>query len=98
MHDMFCENPDDMHYQVLADRSRYFKTNEHGVMKMCKAMEELVKEGYDQGVAKGVAEMTWKFVRNLLKGHEMSYEKIAEAANTSVEEVMRIAKESGLAY
>ena len=102
MHDMFCENPDDMHYQVLADRSRYFKTNEHGVMKMCKAMEELVKEGFNQGVAKGVAqgvaETTWKFVRNLLKGHEMSYEKIAEAANTSVEEVMRIAKESGLAY
>ena len=44
MHDMFCENPDDMYYKELAERSRYFKTNEHGMMKMCKIMEELQEE------------------------------------------------------
>ena len=44
MHDMFCENPDDMYYQELAERSRYFKEDEHGVMKMCEIMEELREE------------------------------------------------------
>jgi len=44
MHDMFCENPDDMYYAELAERSRYFKTNEHGVSKMCEAVEKLMAE------------------------------------------------------
>ena len=44
MHDMFCENPDDMYYAELAERSRYFKKDEHGVMKMCEIMEELREE------------------------------------------------------
>lgn len=44
MHDMFCENPDDMYYSELAERSKYFKIDEHGVMKMCEAMEKLMEE------------------------------------------------------
>ena len=48
MHDMFCENPDDMYYQELAERSRYFKTDEHGVRKMCKAMERLMDEAREE--------------------------------------------------
>ena len=102
MHDMFCENPDDMYYKELAERSRYFKTNEHGVMKMCEAMEKLMEEDraetFNKGISKGIAEATAKFVRNLLAGKDMSYEKIAKAADTSVDEVIKIANESGLAY
>lgn len=44
MHDMFCADPDDMYYEELAERSRYFKTNEHGVGKMCEIMEDLRNE------------------------------------------------------
>jgi len=102
MHDMFCENPDDMYYTELAERSRYFKKDEHGVMKMCEIMEELRAESFDKGFSeghlKGVTEMTWTFVRNLLKDHDMPYEKIAEKANTTVDEVIKIANESGLSY
>lgn len=94
MHDMFCADPDEMYHKELAERSRYFKTNKHGVMKMCKLMEDLRAESFQ----KGVAETTVKFVRNLLADHDMPYEKIAKTADTTVEEVARIAKESGLAY
>ena len=52
----------------------------------------------DENVAEGIAEATVKFVRNLLVGKDMSYEKIAKVADTSVDEVIRIANESGLAY
>ena len=44
MHDMNCKNPDDMYYPELAARANYFKTNEHGVSQMCKAMEDLVND------------------------------------------------------
>ena len=76
------------------------------VMKMCKSMEEIHEdgrvegraEGRVEGRAEGIAETTFKIVRNLLAGRDMPYERIAQAADTSVEEVARIAKESGLAY
>lgn len=42
MHDFSCKNPSDMHYKLLADRTRYFKENEKGVAAMCKIMEELI--------------------------------------------------------
>ena len=75
---------------------------EHGVMKMCEAMEKLMEEDraetFNKGLSKGIADTTMKIVRNLLAGKEMSYEKIAKAADTSVDEVIRIANESGLAY
>ena len=54
--------------------------------------------GEARGKAQGFAEATWKFVRNLLQDREMSYERIAKKADMTVEEVARIAKESGLAY
>ncbi len=41
MHDMWCVEPEDMHYGILAERVRYFKENEEGVATMCRAMEEM---------------------------------------------------------
>ena len=44
MFDLHCKDPNQMHYSVLASRSRYFKEDEEGVRKMCKAMEEMRAE------------------------------------------------------
>ncbi|MBO6209485.1 MAG: hypothetical protein J6N99_02230, partial [Schwartzia sp.] len=44
MHDFFCDSPKDMHYLVLAERMQFVKNNEKGVTKMCRIMEEYVKE------------------------------------------------------
>lgn len=41
MHDMWCVEPEDMHYGILAERVRYFKEDEEGVATMCRAMEEM---------------------------------------------------------
>ena len=56
MHDFFCTNPDDMNYKILADRVRYFKESEKGVKTMCRMMEELRDEGYNEGWKGGLAE------------------------------------------
>ena len=44
MHDFSCTNADDMYYNILADRVRYFKEDQKGVASMCKAMEDMRKE------------------------------------------------------
>ena len=89
MHDFFCNNPSDMHYPLLAERANFFKSNEHGVSTMCDIMEQLT--------AKAVADRVIKTIRNQLKRH-VAYEDIASDNDTTVEEVIRIAKESNMAY
>ena len=44
MHDFTCTNPADMHYKILADKTRYFKENEKGVAAMCKVVEDLCND------------------------------------------------------
>ena len=56
MHDMQCPNPDDMYYTELAERAKYLKTNEHGVIEMCEAMEKLVNDGVEKGRIEGRTE------------------------------------------
>ena len=58
---------------------------EHGVSKMCDIMEKLV------------ADRVLKIIINQLKRH-VAYADIASDNETTVDEVIRIAKESGLAY
>ena len=38
MHDFFCTKADDMNYNVLAEKVRYFKENEEGVKHMSKSL------------------------------------------------------------
>lgn len=45
MHDFFCNNADDMHYDLLAEETKYLKENKKGVNIMCEVMEELKLEG-----------------------------------------------------
>ena len=44
MHDFSCMNPDDMNYEVLANKARYYKQDEKGVATMCKIMEDIRNE------------------------------------------------------
>lgn len=44
MHDMWCVEAEDMYYNILAERVRYFKEDKEGVATMCRAMEEMRNE------------------------------------------------------
>lgn len=44
MHDFHCTSASEMHYDILADRVRYFKETEGGQVQMCKMMEDFQKE------------------------------------------------------
>ncbi len=46
MHDFWCTNPDDMYYEVLAERVRFFKEDKKGVAIMCKVIEDMRLESF----------------------------------------------------
>jgi len=70
MHDFSCTNPEDMNYEVLAKKVKYFKQNEKGVATMCKMLEDMRNEA-----ALDAAKETAK--RMIQKG-KMSLEEIAD--------------------
>ena len=55
MHDFNCNNADDMHYELLAEKTKYYKENQEGVQIMCKALEDMTREAEARGKAYGEA-------------------------------------------
>ena len=106
MHDFQCRSAKDMHYPLLKEKVRYYKETDKGVTIMSDLMEEYLTkernegkaEGRAEGKAEGIAATTIKIVRNLLSSGKLSYEEIAQNADTSLDEVLRIAKESHTAF
>ena len=70
MHDFSCTNPDDMNYEALAKKARYFKQDEKGVATMCKIMEDMRNEAALNN-ARDTAE-------RLIKKGKMTLDEIAE--------------------
>ncbi|MCM1288630.1 MAG: hypothetical protein NC240_10005 [Clostridium sp.] len=66
MHDFSCTDPDDMNYEELAKKARYFKEDAKGVATMSKILEDMRKEA-----AKDSA-------RRLLKADKIKISEISE--------------------
>lgn len=60
MHDFMCRNPDDMTYQPLADRTRYFKEKKEGQEVMCREFEKLREETLQSAAAETAKRMLLK--------------------------------------
>ncbi len=83
MHDFSCTNPDDMNYEALAKKARYFKQDEKGVTAMCKMLEDMRNEAAFEN-ARETAE-------RLIKKGKMTLEEIAECVPLlSLEELKEI--------
>lgn len=85
MHDFSCSNPVDMHYKVLAERTRYFKEDKEGLESMCKVVEDMINEE--------VRESNIEIAIRMLKRGKMSIEEIAEYVGLDVEEIKTISDE-----
>ena len=80
MHDFACTSADEMHYQILADRVRYFKEDKEGVATMCKIMEDMKNEAAKRN--------SIEIARVLLAMGKLSYEEIAQSVRLlTVDEV-----------
>ena len=83
MHDFSYMDPDDMNYEVLAGRARYFKRDEKGVAAMCKIMEDMRNEKEKEVRVDNALRM--------IKDGELSLEKIALYSGLPVDEVRELA-------
>lgn len=94
MHDFWCTDADDMHYEILAERVRYFKKEEEGVRTMCKAMEDMRNEALEEGKIEGKTEERRKNIQEMLRDH-VSVEKIQQYTGATKDEIKQEAKKLG---
>ena len=87
MHDFNCADADDMHYGLLAERTRYLKENSKGVNEMYRTMDEVEKECYEEG-RETQAELAAINLRKL----GLPLEQIAHAVGFHVEKVEKWVK------
>ena len=94
MHDLHCEEADEMYSNILATRVHQLKETEEGVNQMCQELEEIYNEGEQFGFLRGEQSGVQK--GELKKAREttlallemgMSSEQIAKAVNLSIETI-----------
>ncbi|MCI9312794.1 MAG: hypothetical protein HFE68_05450, partial [Erysipelotrichaceae bacterium] len=109
MHDLHCQNPDEMYYEEIARITRYYKENKEGNEKMCQAMEEFeqraiqkgivvgrkegLKEGMKEGHKKGKREGITEIVKRMLASKNFTFEQISQLAGITIGEISKIAQE-----
>ena len=94
MHDMYCKNPDDMNYKILADEVRYYKEDMKGVSKVSEIMQEMLAEERMEGRMEGRQEQTMEIVSNMVR-QGLSVDCIAAVVNQSIPTVESWIKASG---
>ena len=93
MHDFSCTDPDDMNYEILAKKARYFKQDEKGVATMCKLMEDMRNEAAHEAAHKAERESARKTAKRFLKMGKLSHEEIADGTGFPLEEVKALEEE-----
>lgn len=81
MHDFSCTNADDMYYEKLAEKVRFFKEDEKGVAIMCKTMEDMRNDTADRTLLNSI--------KNLMETMKLSAEQAMNALKISAEDQKR---------
>ena len=85
VHDLFCSEPDDMHYEELAERARYYKKDSKGVEAMCEIWEEVRREGIEQGERDGRFKEQLSSIRNLMETLNLTAQQAMDALKIPTE-------------
>ena len=83
MSDFFCTDADDIYYDELSERVRYFKETEKGANEMCSVLDEMKDEAK--------YEKSCEIAINLINEGTLSIEKIAECSGLSIDKVRELA-------
>lgn len=86
MHDFSCADPDEMHYDILAERMRFFKETKEGVKSMSSMVDELREEGRKEGRREGIITM----VLRMLEDGKYALEQIANMSGLSLSEIKEL--------
>ena len=79
MHDFRCANPDEMYYDVLAERTGRFKKTEEGESTMNAALDALIRDVSEERVAealeRGMQRERISAIRRMMTELQLSVEK-----------------------
>ena len=90
MHDFACTDPADMYYETLADRVRFFKESKEGVTIMCKVLEDMRYESWQEGVREGKKEGIMFTVLRMLQTGKYAIDEITALSGLPLEEVKKL--------
>ena len=90
MHDFSCTDPANMHYEMLAERVRFFKESKEGIAIMCKVMEDMRNESLREGMREGMREEKKLTVLRMLEMGKYALEEVAKISGLSLEEVEKL--------
>lgn len=86
MHDFSCTVPDEMYYDELAERVRFFKESKEGVLTMCKVMEDMRNEA----TAQGALERSKSVAHRMLEAGKYALDEIAAISGLPLDEVKKL--------
>lgn len=92
MQDFFCTDPARMNYDVLAERTKFFKEDKEGLTDMCQIMEELRDITAAKVAAKVTAERNREIALKFIQLGNNTLEEIAEATGLTLDEVKELAE------
>ena len=104
MHDFTCPDADKMYYPLLAERTRFFKENKEGIVKMSGVWEEMreeVTQRVTQEVTKRVTEKVTKQVTKqtqeslavrMLQAGQLALKDIANYSGLTLARVRQLSK------
>ena len=101
MHDFSCTDPDDMNYEILAKKARYFKQDEKGRKRsggplLCTDRNEVEMEAMCKAMEDMRNETELRKAREiaskLITKGKLSCEEIADATGLFIEEVIHLAE------
>ena len=94
MHDFSTPNADEMIYDKLADKVRFYKQDETGVQMASKIVEEYgderAAEALKQGIQQGAQQKAIEAAINLIKMKLGTPEQIAQAQGLPLEKVLEL--------
>ncbi len=100
MHDFSCTDPENMYYDELAKRVRFFKESKEGVAIMCKAMEDMrnesIKAGIKEGRKEGRKEEKKQTVLRMLELGKYALEEVATISGLPLDEVKKLQTKQNL--
>ena len=104
MHDFNCTDASEMHFHLIADRTRYLKENPKGVNEMCKVMEDMRRaereegrlEGRAEGRAEGKNEEKKNTILRMLADGTLTIEKIAEFVGLPLDDVKKLISDAAV--
>lgn len=91
IHDFTCCDHNDMHFELIAERTEYYKETPKGVSHMCKLMEDMVNERAEKAAERAAEKSKIEIAVQFLALGTVSREDIAKATGLSIEQINELA-------